>query len=624
MPPAASSNQSPRKSPRSRKSHAGKAEVSVRAGDPATGSVQVADGEGRGNFPPHKTASIKRAKAITGANVNGVETVPESGGTKRKRKIVEEREVQVDGSTPKKAKGSKRVKEEDHSVQQDGTISPTRKGSIKTEVKEEKREVDTLPTKPPKKKTKAQTKTPVNQEAAEESAVVDGSETTKKSKVNKTAKVKPEAAEGDEEGDGEGETPKKPIRKRKTKEEKEAEAMPLAARTVGLNMFVGAHVSCAKGVHNTVTNCLHIGGNAFAMFLKSQRKWENPPLQDEHRDRFRHLCGQHTYDAASHVLPHGSYLVNLAQEDPGKHAQAYDTFLDDLHRCEALGIKLYNFHPGWTGPTATRSSALTRIAASLNRAISATSTVTPVLETMAGSGSVIGSTFSDLASIIEQIKDKSRVGVCIDTCHIFAAGYDLRTPASFSQVMDEFGQTVGFNYLKALHLNDSKAPFGSHRDLHANIGTGFLGLRAFHNVMNEKRFEGLPMVLETPIDQKDPENPSKTIEDKTVWAKEIKMLESLIGMDIESQAFRSVEAELNEVGRLEREKHLEQYERKLEKEAKAAEKAAGKGKKKMNKEAGQGKQTTLTWRSAKVVEGERRAVMDESSGSELSSVGPSD
>ena len=248
----------------------------------------------------------------------------------------------------------------------------------------------------------------------------------------------------------------------------------------------------------------------------------------------------------------------------------------------------------------------------------------PVLETMAGSGSVIGSSFSDLASIIEQVKDKSRIGVCIDTCHIFAAGYDLRTPASFSRVMDDFGQTIGFSHLKALHLNDSKAPFGSHRDLHANIGTGFLGLRAFHNVMSEKRFEGLPMVLETPIDRQDPENKGKTIEDKTVWVKEIKMLESLIGMDVESQAFKSMEAELNEVGRVEREKQLEQYERKLEKEAKAAEKAAGKGKKKLNKEAGQAKQTTLKWRSKEVVEGKRRTGMDEISRSELSSVGSSD
>ena len=316
-------------------------------------------------------------------------------------------------------------------------------------------------------------------------------------------------------------------------------------------------------------------------------------------------------------MPHGSYLVNLAQEDPEKHTQGYNAFVDDLHRCESLGIKLYNFHPGWTGPTATRDSALTRIAVSLNRAHSVTKTVIPVLETMAGSGSVIGSTFSDLASIINQVDDKSRVGVCIDTCHIFAAGYDLRSPSTFACVMDEFEKVIGFKYLKALHLNDSKAPFGSHRDLHANIGTGFLGLRAFHNVMNEKRFHGLPMVLETPIDKKDPQDEKKTIEDKAIWAKEIKMLESLEGMDMESEEFRRMEVDLSEQGREERDKHWEQHERKLEKEAKAAAKSTGKSRKKGAEETRQGKQTTLKWKSSKAVGHEMER---DNSDSDLSSV----
>jgi len=467
----------------------------------------------------------------------------------------------------------------------------------------------------------------------------EGEDARKPNKTKRKRKAKDE--KGDEEGGQDADIPKKPKQKRKTKEEKEAEAMPIAARTPGLNMFIGAHVSCAKGplnhevklykakmklmylshkgVHNSVTNCLHIGGNAFAMFLKSQRKWENPPLLDDHKDQFLASCTEHKHDAASHILPHGSYLVNLAQEDPEKHAQSYNAFLDDLHRCEALGIKLYNFHPGWTGPTATRESALTRIASSLNRAHAATSTVTPVLETMAGSGSVIGSIFSDLASVIAQVDNKSRIGVCMDTCHVFAAGYDLRSPSTFMGVMDEFDRIVGLKYLKALHLNDSKAPFGSHRDLHANIGTGFVGLRAFHNVMNEKRFEGLPMVLETPTDRKDPENEGKTIEDKRVWAGEIKMLEDLVGMDTEGEDFKKMEGILSERGKEERDKHWEQYERKLEKEAKAAEKSKGKGKKRGN-ETGQGKQTTLKWRSSKV---DGPEVAKDSSGSELSSI-PSD
>lgn len=403
-------------------------------------------------------------------------------------------------------------------------------------------------------------------------------------KQTKKAVKKEEVAAGLEESDPEGK-PVKIKRKRRTKEEKEGEAMPLAARTLGLRMFIGAHVSCAKGVHNSITNAVHIGGNAFALFLKSQRKWANPPLQDEHRDQFKINCNEYKFDASKHILPHGSYLVNLAQEDPDKAKQAYDAFIDDLHRCEALGIKLYNFHPGNTG-SATRSSAITRIASALNRAHKATKMVKPVLENMAGGGNVIGSTFEDLRDIISQVEDKSRIGVCIDTCHSFAAGYDLRTPEAFKATLQQFDDIVGMNYLSALHLNDSKAPFNSHRDLHQNIGLGFLGLRTFHNVMNEPRFEGLPMALETPIDRKGDDG--KIIEDKGVWAAEIKLLEKLIGMDAEGQEFRTLEADLAAKGAEERAKYQDAFDRKVEKEmgakAKAKEKG-GKGRRKKVKKA---------------------------------------
>ena len=351
--------------------------------------------------------------------------------------------------------------------------------------------------------------------------------------------------------------------KRKTKEQKEADAMPLAARTLGLKYLIGAHVSCAKGVQNSVTNSVHIGGNAFAMFLKSQRKWENPPLQDEHRDNFKSSCSEHKYDASQHVLPHGSYLVNLAQSDPEKAAQAYTGFIDDLHRCDALGIKYYNFHPGNTG-SQPRPAAISRIADALNRSHQATRAVMPVLETMATPGSnAIGSTFEDLRDIIAEVQNKARIGVCLDTCHVFAAGYDLRQPKDFKSTLQKFDDIIGLKYLKALHLNDSKAPLGAGRDLHQNIGVGFLGLRAFHNVVNEPRFEGLPLILETPIDHKD-EN-GKDVEDKGVWAKEIKMLESLIGMDAESQEFRGLEASLAEKGATERSKYQEAFQRKKDK-----------------------------------------------------------
>ncbi|KAF3484423.1 DNA-(apurinic or apyrimidinic site) lyase 1 [Arthroderma uncinatum] len=389
-------------------------------------------------------------------------------------------------------------------------------------------------------------------------------------------------------------------RKRKVKEDTSTEMAPLASRATGLRMLVGAHVSAAKGVQNSISNSMHIGGNAFALFLKSQRKWDNPPLQDGHRDHFRKACAENNYDASKHILPHGSYLVNLAQEDPAKAKVAYTSFLDDLRRCEALGIKLYNFHPGATNKASLESS-LSRLAKSLISALDATETVIPVLETMCGHGTTIGgplSHFRDLFALIPE-SYHSRLGICVDTCHSFAAGYDLRTPTGWEKFMTEFDETIGLKFLRAWHLNDSKTPLGSNRDLHANIGTGFLGLRAFHNLMNDKRVEGMPMILETPIDRpmedaseneqkgeneavdsesgndkkekaKGKKKPTatkvakgkKTIEDKSVWAREIKLLESLIGMDPESEEFLALEAKLAEEGKEERAKHQAMFDRK--------------------------------------------------------------
>ena len=252
-----------------------------------------------------------------------------------------------------------------------------------------------------------------------------------------------------------------------------------------------------------------------------------------------------------------------------KADQAYTCFLDDLQRCEALGIKLYNFHPGNTGSN-PRPEAIARIASQLNKAHKATKTVITLLENMAGTGNTIGSTWEDLRDIIALVEDKKRVGVCIDTCHTFAAGYDLRSPEAFKKTMDDFGTIVGLPYLKALHLNDSKAPFASNRDLHANIGTGFLGLRAFHNVVNFEPFKNLPMVLETPIDKKGADG--KSVEDKGVWAAEIKLLESLIGAKTETEEFKTEERRLQDVGAEERKKFQDQVDKKSQKIDKKAQK----------------------------------------------------
>ncbi len=227
------------------------------------------------------------------------------------------------------------------------------------------------------------------------------------------------------------------------------------------------------------------------------------------------------------------------------------------------------------------ADACARIAAQLNRAHAATSSVVTVLENMCGSGNVVGGRFEDLRDIIALVDDKARVGVCLDTCHTFAAGYDLRTPEAFAKTVAEFDAVVGLKYLRAFHLNDSKAPFASHRDLHANIGTGFLGLRAFHSVVNHEAFQGLPMVLETPIDEKGADG--KTVENKQVWADEIKLLESLIGMDAESAEFKEKEAALQAKGASERQKIQEQVDKKAEKDAAKGTKAKGKAKPKGKK-----------------------------------------
>ena len=394
----------------------------------------------------------------------------------------------------------------------------------------------------------------------------------------------------DEEVDDKVKKPAPKKRKPTSKSKKtEDSSMPLATRTAVHSlkraMYIGAHVSGAGGVQNSITNAVQIGANAFAVFLKSQRKWTSPPLAPEAKTQFHALLKQHHYDAAKFILPHGSYLVNLAQADATKAAQAFDNFVDDLQRCESLGIQLYNFHPGSTGGD-SMAAACSRIAAQLNRSHKATESVVTVLENMCGSGNVVGSRFEELRDIIDQVQDKSRVGVCVDTCHAFAAGYDLRSPEAFAATVAEFDAVVGLKYLRAFHLNDSKAPLGSHRDLHANIGTGFLGLRAFHNIMNHEPFQNLPMVLETPIEDTGPDG--KSFENKQIWADEIKLLESLIGQDADTPEFQAREVELQAKGASERKKIQDQVDKKAEKDAKKASKAGGakKGRKKKKQDTG--------------------------------------
>ncbi|KAJ6606015.1 xylose isomerase-like protein [Mycena vulgaris] len=282
---------------------------------------------------------------------------------------------------------------------------------------------------------------------------------------------------------------------------------------------VGAHVSAAGGIENAIINASAIGANSFALFVKSQRKWTSPALTEASIAGFKARLTEHGYDPR-HILPHGSYLINLGNPDAEKRQKSYECFLDDLKRCESLGLLLYNFHPGSSVGQATTDESISLIAESINEAHRATETVITVLENMAGAGNIIGGDFNHLAGIISQVDDKTRVGVCLDTCHMFAAGYDLRTKEGWEQIVTDFDQQVGLNYLRGMHLNDSKTDCNSKRDRHENIGMGHIGIRAFHHILNDTRFQNIPLILETP-----------SFEKPEVWATEITALNSLSGAD---------------------------------------------------------------------------------------------
>ncbi|CAG8502349.1 8010_t:CDS:2, partial [Acaulospora morrowiae] len=256
--------------------------------------------------------------------------------------------------------------------------------------------------------------------------------------------------------------------------------------------------------------------NAFAIFLRNQRRWEAAPLDPKVVNKFREGCAKHNY-SPNCILPHGSYLINLGNPDKEKREKSYEAFLEDLKRCEMLGIKLYNFHPGSSVGKCTIDQSIRHIADCINKAHKETKSVVCVIENMAGSGNVVGSKFEELAEIISRVEDKSRVGICIDTCHAFAAGYDLRTSKKYEETMSEFSRKIGFQYLRGIHLNDSLTDLGSNRDRHANIGKGFLGLEPFRLIMNDSRLDGIPLILETPVEQDGD------------YKKEIELLYELVG-----------------------------------------------------------------------------------------------
>ena len=268
--------------------------------------------------------------------------------------------------------------------------------------------------------------------------------------------------------------------------------------------FFGAHVSAAGGVENAPRNAGKIGATAFALFTKNQRQWSAAPLTAAQIGGFGAACAELGYVPAQ-ILPHDSYLINLGHPEPEALAKSRGAFFDEMARCEALGLDRLNFHPGSHLNRIAPERSLDLVAESINLALDRTRGVTAVIENTAGQGSTLGSSFEQLAYLIERVEDRSRVGVCIDTCHAFAAGYDLRTAEACDRTFAEFDRIVGFRYLRGMHLNDAMKPLGSRVDRHAPLGEGQIGTECFRYIARDARFDDMPLILETPDEERWPE-----------------------------------------------------------------------------------------------------------------------
>ena len=278
--------------------------------------------------------------------------------------------------------------------------------------------------------------------------------------------------------------------------------------------FIGAHVSIAGGCENAPVNAKAIGATAFAMFTKNQRQWKASPLTEANKTAF----AANLKDAGispEHVLPHDGYLINLAQPDAEKRSSAVDAFTDEMRRCHELGLKLLNFHPGSTRGEVDDATGMEFVAAGVRSALAAVPEVVAVFENTAGQGSCLGSSFVQLAEMLKLVGMPERVGICLDTCHAFAAGYALDEKTGRAEFLAEFGEVVGFEYLKGMHLNDAQGVRGGHLDRHASLGEGALKWECFADLMADDRLDGIPLILETP--------------DDTRWAAEIAELKRLSG-----------------------------------------------------------------------------------------------
>ena len=277
--------------------------------------------------------------------------------------------------------------------------------------------------------------------------------------------------------------------------------------------FIGAHVSASNGVSQAPINAHAIGADAFALFTRNPSRWTSKPISDKEAEAFKENCAKYGY-TPSQILPHDSYLINLGAPEAEKLEKSREAFLDEMQRCEQLGLTLLNFHPGSHLKMMPVDDCLDLIAASINITLEKTSGVKAVIENTAGQGSNLGYSFEQIAHIIGKVEDKTRVGVCIDSCHAFAAGYDLSTIDGYADTWRRFDEIIGFQYLSGMHLNDTKKGLASKVDRHETLGNGVLGADFFSFLMNDPRMDNIPLIIETP--------------DESIWAQEIAWLKSLI------------------------------------------------------------------------------------------------
>ncbi len=277
--------------------------------------------------------------------------------------------------------------------------------------------------------------------------------------------------------------------------------------------YIGAHVSTEGGVFNAVQNAVDIAAKSFALFVKNQRQWSAKSLEPSTIEKFKTAMQKNKF-TSNLVLPHAGYLINLGNPNPENRKKSVESFVDELERCKALGLDCLNIHPGSHLGEISVNECINLVADSINYSLDSVKGIKIIIENTAGQGSNLGSNFEEIAQIIDKVSDKNRIGVCLDTCHTFAAGYDIKSPNTYKDTLNKFGDLIGFENLSGIHLNDSKVPLASRKDRHESIGKGYLGLDFFKRFVNDSRFDNIPIVLETI--------------DETIWKEEIELLYSMI------------------------------------------------------------------------------------------------